>query len=192
MVTVPEVLKKYGIALTEGDVAEDLDNALRTLPGSGAAPLTRAEVDYLAEHAGPAATAEVAIWDPARERERRAESAARAVDEVVATSLGLAEAARLIGVDRSRISHRLSSGSLYAVNVGSRRRIPDWQFHNRAELPGLAQVVAAIPSQVHPLDVAALMTTAQDELADRTPVEHLASGGDPTPVAELVTDLGRW
>lgn len=192
MTTVPEVLRKYDLDLTEQDIAEGLDNAFSALPGPGAAPLSQFELDYLTEHAGSGAAELIASWDPQQERRERAETVARTVDEVLAGSVGIAQAAALIGVDRSRISHRLSAGALYAVTIGSRRRIPTWQFHDNAELPGLADVVAAIPTQVHPLDVAALMSTEQEELSGRTPVEHLAGGGNPAPVAELVADLGRW
>lgn len=87
----------------------------------------------------------------------------------------------MFGVDRSRISHRLSAGALYAITMGSRRRIPAWQFHNHRELPGLASMVAVIPAHAHPVGVDAcrdaLMSAAQDELGGRTPIARLASGG---------------
>lgn len=192
MSTVPEVLRRYGVGLSEDDIAAGLDTALQALPGATAVPLTDPEARFLADHAGPDAASIISGWDPTQEREHRAADLARVVEETIATTLGIDQAAERLGVDRSRISHRLSAGALYATTVGSRRRIPTWQFHNDTELPGLAVVVAAIPAQVHPLDVAALMTTPQDELAGRTPVEHLASGGDPAAVGDLVADLGRW
>lgn len=207
MTTVAEVLQKYQVGMSEADLAVGLETALRGLPGPGAAALTVGEVDYLEEHAGPGVAEVIGAWDPQVEREARARSVVAAVEEVVSGSVGIAHAAQLLGVDRSRISHRLSAGVLYAVTVGSQRRIPTWQFERAfewpsgerpplvvpsRELPGLAQVVGGIPATAHPLDVAGVMTTPADELAGRTPVEHLASGGDPSPVVDLLGELDRW
>lgn len=106
--------------------------------------------------------------------------------------MSIEQAASMIGVDRSRISHRLSAGQLYALTIGGRRRIPTWQLYNGRELPGLGAVVAAIAPGMHPASVEGVMTTPQDELDGRTPVEHLASGGNAAKVADLIADLGRW
>lgn len=192
MTTVAAVLLKYQVDMSEADVALGLEAALQVLSGSGAAPLTGGEVDYLVRHAGVDGTRVVDSWDPQIERAQRARAAVRAVEELVSTSVGIAQAARMLGVDRSRISHRLSGGALYAVTVGSHRRIPTWQLLDGKELPGLSRVISAIPASAHPLDVAGLMTTPADELAGRTAVEHLSSGGDPGVVVDLVGELGRW
>ncbi|MBM9468409.1 hypothetical protein [Nakamurella leprariae] len=190
MSTVTEVLRRFGVGLTEADVAAGLADALESLPGTAAAPLTGPEIDYLTRHAGTGVR--VASWEPDQERERRAAAAAGAVERLVVGTMSIEQTATLLRLDRSRISHRLAAGALYAVTIGTRRRIPSWQFSGGAELPGLGVVVAAIPAAAHPLDVQALMTSPQEELSGRTPVEHLATGGDPAPVAELVADLARW
>ena len=192
MTTVTEVLLRYDTDLTEADIADGLAQALQTLPGVGAEPMTEAEVGYLAANAGGDAAATIATWDPADEHRRRARNAAAAVERLAGGSLSIDQVAALLRVDRSRISRRLSAGALYAIPIGSRRRLPAWQFHDGAELPGLATVVAAIPADVHPLDVQAFMTTPQEELRDRSPVEHLEGEGDPAPVAQLVAELARW
>jgi hypothetical protein len=178
--------------LTESDLAEYLDAALRRIPGAASAPITEGDMAYLAEHAGQGAAEVVASWDPDVERRLREETTAEAAMDVIASTLSVEAVAKLLGVDRTRISHRLSRRALWAVDVGSRRRLPDWQFRAGRELPGLASVIEAIPSSAHPADVAGLMTTPQDELDGRAPVDHLASGGNPAPVADLVADLGRW
>lgn len=192
MSTISEVLRRHGIALTETDIAADLDRAFQALPGAGAASLTAGELDYLTDHAGGQAAQAIADWDPHAERQRRAAAATAGIEKLIASTFSIEQAAQAIGVDRSRISHRLTAGTLYAVTVGGRRRIPAWQFHDGHELPGLALVVAAIPTGAHPLDIAALMTTGQDELGGRTPVEHLASGGDARPITELLAALDLW
>lgn len=57
---------------------------------------------------------------------------------------------------------------------------------------GLERVVAAT-SGLHPATVAAMMTTTpQDELIDMSAREWLAAGGDPEPVAALLSGLGAW
>ncbi|HET7303572.1 MAG TPA: hypothetical protein VFJ12_03345 [Segeticoccus sp.] len=193
MQTVPEVLKRYGIDdLTEADIAEDLDRDFQRLPGPDATPLTEAEIAYLRAHGGEAAEEALTAWDARTERGRRAGAIARDSNAVTAESLSLDQTADLLGVDRSRISHRLSAQALYAITIGSRRRVPAWQFRAGAELPGLSAIVPSIPVRAHPLDVQALMTTPQDELGGRTPVEHLLSGGAPPQVVELLADLERW
>ena len=72
MGTVAEVLKKYRETLTEEDIALKLEGALRGLPAPGSAALSGAEVDYVANHAGPGAAEVVDTWDLLAEREEPA------------------------------------------------------------------------------------------------------------------------
>lgn len=191
MTTIREVLDKHGVDLTENDLATELDHALRALSAPRAAPLTAGEVDYLTAHAGGTATI-VASWDPVDEHRRRTVGRARTVKQLVTESLSRAEAAKLLGVDPSGVSRRVKDKALWTYRVASRARIPSWQFADGTPLPGLPQVVPAIPAGASALDVSALMTTAQDELGGRTPARWLAEGRDPAPVAELLADLDRW
>jgi hypothetical protein len=109
------------------------------------------------------------------------------------SSVSIPEAALLLGVDRSRVSQRITQGSLWAFAAGRSKRLPRWQFTAEGRLlPGLAALVAAIPRGLAPQTVAAFMTEPQPELADRTPSEHLVAGGDPSDVAELLAGLGLW
>lgn len=191
--TVRDVLARYDVSLTEDDVAATLERALKTLPTPTAVPLTATEVSYLAAHAGANTAETIGHWDPLTESQEHAASTAGAVSTLLGATLGIDDLARRLGVDRSRISHRISAGTLHSFTSGrSRRRIPAWQVGSDGLLPGLEHVVRAIPSHAHPLDVAALMTTPQSELAGRTPVEHLDGGGDPAPVTELLEALGTW
>lgn len=192
MTTVAEVIKRYDVDLTEEDVAAALASAWNMLPGPDAAPLTEQDASFLAEHAGGNAAEIVSGWDPVAARNSRAKDTLETLTRLLDSTRSIAETATQLGVDRSRISHRLTAMTLYSVRVGSRRRIPTWQVTGGHELPGLATIVPAIPPDAHPLDVQGVMTTAQDELDDRSPTAHLASGGDPRPVAELLSALGRW
>lgn len=192
--TVREVLARHDVSLNEEDIATTLDRALEMLPVPSAVPLTAGEIDYLAANAGNDAAETVATWNPRGEFQQRAAAATSAAARLLGATLGIDEVANRLGVDRSRISHRISAGTLYSFTAGSsrRRRIPAWQLTADGLLPGLDSLVKAIPRGAHPMDVSALMSTPQPELADRTPAEHLEGGGDPRPVVELLQALGTW
>lgn len=192
MTAVPDVLSSYGVDLTDRDFASELSLSLSTLLGASATPLPSPEMAYLAEHAGGNAASIVADWDSTRSHQRQIAASVRTVKQVLDGALSIDEAAAKLGRNRTRVSHWLHDGALWAVTVGGRRRIPAWQVHNGRLLPGLPAVVSAIPVDAHPLDVEGVMTTPQDELGGRTPITHLAGGGDPQPVADLLADLDRW
>lgn len=192
MTTVEEVLHQFDTQLSESDIADGLAAALSRIPGASATALTAPEVAFLREHGGPGIARQVDRWDPAAERVQRTAVAAQQLEDLIGSTASIDQAAKIVGVDRSRISRRLSSGALFSLTLGSRRRIPLWQFQGGAELPGLAEIVAAIPPGAHPSAVEGLMRTAQDELDGQTPIAHLVTGGAVRPVADLVAALGRW
>lgn len=122
---------------------------------------------------------------------------ARAVAEQAVlhdSALTVTEAARTIGVDNSRIRHRLLGGRLMGWKDRGGWRLPAWQFTEHGVLPGLEHVLAVLPSDQPPLVVAAFMTTPQEDLMARsraiTPCEWLQAGGDPQRVARLAAMLG--
>ncbi|HVW39815.1 MAG TPA: DNA-binding protein [Amycolatopsis sp.] len=110
------------------------------------------------------------------------------------SALTAAAAARALGVDPSRIRHKLAARRLTGWKDQSGWRLPAWQFADRGALPGLDVVLAAVPGDQPALVVAAFMTTPQDDLLigdERvTPREWLMAGGDPAPVAALASTLG--
>lgn len=105
----------------------------------------------------------------------------------------VAEAARLLGVDTSRVRHRLAAGRL-AGWKDQGWRLPSWQFTANAVLPGLEVVLAALPADQPPLVVAAFMNTPQPDLVINgqpvPPRQWLLAHGDPRPVAALAALLG--
>jgi hypothetical protein len=122
---------------------------------------------------------------------------ARAVAEQAVlhdSALTVTEAARTIGVDTSRVRHRLLANRLTGWKDRGGWRLPAWQFTERGVLPGLEQVLAVLPADQPALVVAAFMTTPQEDLLVNTrpipPVEWLQSGGDPQRVARLAAMLG--
>lgn len=190
--TVADVLRRHHIDLSEQDIAQPLDAALAGLSAAEATSLSASETEYLADHAGPGAAEKVGAWEAGNERQERGWTTVASVQDLVTSTVSIRRAAQLLGIDRSRVSHRLSAGTLYAITVGTRKRLPTWQFHGHHELPGLAALVSAIQPGTHPAAVSGLLATSQDDLDGRTPIEHLISGGAAEPVASLLEELTRW
>ncbi|MFL6145311.1 MAG: DNA-binding protein [Labedaea sp.] len=110
------------------------------------------------------------------------------------SALSVADAARAVGVDTSRIRHRLAAGRLCGWKDRGGWRLPAWQFTRAGVVPGLDAVLAAVPDDQPALVLAAFMTTPQPDLsldnAPATPRQWLLAGGDPTIVAALASTLG--
>lgn len=109
------------------------------------------------------------------------------------SSHSVAEAAALLGVDTSRVRHRLKEGRLTGWKDKA-WRLPTWQFAESGALPGLDVVLRAIPDDQPQLMVAAFMNTPQPDLEINgrpvTPRQWLLAHGDARPVAELASTLG--
>ncbi|XVV01855.1 DNA-binding protein [Actinosynnema sp. CA-248983] len=110
------------------------------------------------------------------------------------SALTVAEAARQLGVDTSRIRHRLGVGRLVGWKDRGSWRLPAWQFAGGGVLPGLEAVLAAVPSDLPALVVAGFMTTEQEDLLvegrPTSPRDWLLAGGDPRRVTEQAAHLG--
>ena len=70
------------------------------------------------------------------------------------TSYTTSEAAKHLKVDVSRIRQRLRERTLVGIDYDGERRLPRFQFERRQVLPGLREVMAALPEGLNPLDVA--------------------------------------
>jgi hypothetical protein len=107
------------------------------------------------------------------------------------TSLSTAEAAKLLKVDASRVRQRLRERSLYGIEYEDSWRLPRFQFERRSVLPGLAKVLATLPQELHPLDVATWFTLPNPDLERGdagevvSPREWLLHGGDVEAVVAL-------
>jgi hypothetical protein len=187
-----QVLDRHRIGLTSHAIVAELDAALAAVGDTELAPLSAAETEFLRKHGGPRAAEVVDSHGLGQDRDDAAREAGARVADLAGSTLSVAEAALRLGVDRSRISHRLAEGSLWAFFIGRSPRLPRWQFLDGAVLPGLDAVVSAIPVGLAPPALARFMTTPQAELDGATPRAYLAEGGDPAPVAQLVADLGLW
>ncbi len=135
-----------------------------------------------------------ARFDPSVVPAVEAASAAAFADLVARSVVGDAAVAELLGVDRSRISQRISERSLYAFTGPSEERcFPRWQFVGTKTVPGLKAVLAALDAELHPLTIDHWFTTPNVDLEVEgqpvTPTIWLATGGSPNVAAELARDL---
>jgi hypothetical protein len=189
-VTLIEVLAPFGVG--EDEFVEELSRDLQAAPDSSASKLTEAEESLLREHGG--------IIEPAGDTisVRRAvlrASASNLADQTRA-SLTVDQVAKLLLIDASRVRHRVRDRALYGFKIGGGLRLPTWQFDRHDAIPGLRALLAALPADIHPLEVAGLMITPDPDLvvADEpvSPRDWLIGGGDVGAVVALVEDLDRW
>ena len=111
----------------------------------------------------------------------------------------------------SRIRQMITRRTLYSVLLNNRRHIPAFQFVQRGGstretgasrspadgslVPNIAKVNAALPEDLHPIEVQAWYTQPHADLfigddvdARVSPLDWLRSGGDVNKVAQLA----RW
>ena len=97
----------------------------------------------------------------------------------------------------SRTRQMIARRTLYSVPLNSRRHIPAFQFSQRGELvPNIAKVNAALPEDLHPVEVQTWHTQPHADLfigddvdARVSPLGWLHSGGDADRVAQLARRL---
>lgn len=111
---------------------------------------------------------------------------AAAEHEVVANSLTVAEAARLLDCDEDDVRRSCARGDFCAPDLP---RYPKWQFAAGRIVPGLRDVISAFPGGTHPLAVEGFMLDPNVDLDGRTPVEWLTKGGEVTEVVDLAAIL---
>jgi hypothetical protein len=90
------------------------------------------------------------------------------------TSLTTTQAAKHLKVDPSRIRQRLRERSLYGIEYDGERRLPLFQFQGRKVIPGLAPVLAELPAQLSPLDVAEWFLSPDPDLEIEERVEPVS------------------
>jgi hypothetical protein len=70
------------------------------------------------------------------------------------TSYSTSQAARHLKVDASRVRQRLRENSLFGIEYDGEKRLPRFQFERGQVLPGLREILPALPEGLNPLDVA--------------------------------------
>jgi hypothetical protein len=188
-----DVLRRRGIEMSEEKFATLLDEALSASPSAPAPAGDPREVLTGAESvvltiggADLAAVGEDEGWPGT--------DAAASFGALLAGSLTVAAVAARLGLDASRIRHRLIEGTLYGVRLRSGWRLPAFQFDRRGALvAGVEGVLAAVPRDLHPVAVQRWFTTPNVDLVVDdvavSPMGWLAGGGDPAPAAALAADL---
>lgn len=183
-------LERAGITLTperfEALILEAVAQLPQQQPSNATRDLTPAETAALERGGFDTTPVEYGDHDPFART-------AAAYAALMATSLSAAEAARLLGVDSSRIRQRLAARTLYGVKVDEGWRLPAFQFDGAAVLAGLPAVLPHLDFALHPVAVVRFFTTPAPELEleDRalSPRDWLRSGNDPRIVAELAAAL---
>jgi hypothetical protein len=89
------------------------------------------------------------------------------------TSYSTSQAARYLKVDVSRVRQRLRENSLFGIDYDGEKRLPRFQFERAQVIPGLREVLAALPEGLNPLDVAEWFLSPNPDLeidAQETPL----------------------
>jgi len=109
-------------------------------------------------------------------------------EEVMLTT---AQVAKDLGKAKSTITRQVNRGDLYAIKGDGQLRLPAWQFVSGAAVPGLAQALAYVPETWGPRRLRLFMTTPEEALGDRSPVQWLLDNEPPQVVAQLMADESR-
>ena len=102
-----------------------------------------------------------------------------------------------VGHHPCRVRQRLRERSLFGIEYEGSWRLPRFQFERRLVLPGLAQVLKALPTDLFPLDVVDWFVLPDSDLqldsdpAPLSPREWLVSGRPVETVVALARDLTR-
>lgn len=191
--TLAEVLAHAGVRVSEEEFARLVESVLAEVgPAALDDPTQGLDADQIA---GLEAVQADLRPRGRRERDPRADAAA-GYAAVLAGSLTVGQAAQALGVDTSRVRHRLAARQLLGVRRTDGWRLPVWQFGvDGHPLPGLEQVLRVLPADVHPVALSRFFVSPAPELRiGRTtvsPRDWLAGGGDPQLVAVLARDLGQ-
>jgi hypothetical protein len=107
------------------------------------------------------------------------------------TSYSTSQAARYLKVDASRIRQRLRENSLFGIDYDGEKRLPRFQFERAKVIPGMREVLAALPEGLNPLDVAEWFLSPNPDLEIEenenplSPRDWLLSGASVDAVAKL-------
>ncbi len=117
---------------------------------------------------------------------------------LVETALSVKEAAERLGVDMSRVRQRLRQpATLYGFkSFPDQWVLPSFQFTEKGEVPGIAEVFKCLDPGLHPISVVTWFYVPNTDLFidDETedpvsPIQWLSCGYDPARVATLASQL---
>lgn len=159
--------------------------------GDASAPTTAHDHDFLIAHAG--LTEDDLSDDALRVADATiAANRAHANKTVANESWKTETVAEKLGMIPANVRRAVAEGAIYSVKPtpGSHHRYPAWQFINGRPLPGMREVITALPDDYHPLEVKDFMTEPVDALRDMSPVQWLAEGGAIDDVVTLAQGRG--
>ncbi|WP_311245377.1 MULTISPECIES: hypothetical protein [unclassified Microbacterium] len=121
---------------------------------------------------------------------------ARTRTGAVLRTLSSSDVSELLGIDDSRVRHRVSKGLLYGFMTGTKRRYPQWQFDDGGPIPHLAAIIRAFPADWPPAKIEAFMTVPKSslrgellghpEIERMSPTQWLVEGGEPDVVIGII------
>lgn len=183
----PEEVEAVATRLALLDLAAEEMGLYRPRPRPEGGGLTEREKKLLAEGAGKPRRIPRNAPDP------RAASLAH-MAKLRADSLSVEEAAKLLGVNPSRIRQRLGGKprTLLGMKVGRSWRVFRYQLDGHQLVLNLEKVIAAMPRGRDPVGEHNWLTLPDPDLevGDRavSPIEWLRRGHDP----EQVIEVARW
>ncbi|PRZ42521.1 hypothetical protein CLV47_105143 [Antricoccus suffuscus] len=187
------VLRLRDADITESELAEALDRVLGATTAVGrirtAPTLSAGEQSILDAHGGIVPASDEAI----RSGEHDVIARLALVD---ARTLTTEQVAKRLKTDPSRVRHRLRARSLYALpSTGRTRRFPIWQFTDGGVVPGLREVLAALPEDMHPFEVEDFFSSRSSELVlngeELSPLLWLHANGDPARVVTYAMSMAE-
>jgi hypothetical protein len=107
------------------------------------------------------------------------------------TSYSTTQAAKYLRVDASRVRQRLREHSLFGIDYDGEKRLPRFQFERAKVIPGMREVLAALPEGLNPLDVAEWFLSPnpdleiEDDEKPLSPRDWLLSGASVEAVVAL-------
>jgi hypothetical protein len=93
------------------------------------------------------------------------------------TSYSTSQAARYLKVDASRVRQRLRENSLFGIDYDGEKRLPRFQFERAKVIPGIREVLAALPQGLNPLDVVEWFLSPNPDLEIDAQEEPLSPRG---------------
>lgn len=182
-----KLIREHGINFSAKQV-----RALLAEVAEPAAPTTQGQHAFLTTYAG---LSEADLTEEAlKAANGKIQSSRIAADQdVQAESLSTQDVAHLLNIVPPNVRRLAGAGALYSVKLppNGRHSFPLWQFAHERPLPGLRDVVSALPENYHPLEVGEFMTEPLEGLRGMSPAQWLAEGGDPEPVVALA-DERAW
>ncbi|HEX9088689.1 MAG TPA: hypothetical protein VF867_14320 [Arthrobacter sp.] len=182
--TFEEWLASVHLSFSQGDLVAALDNMTRSTTAAG---LSASDRDFWEANSGITAT------DAAIAGASAANAAARIVFD--SSSVTADEVAARMHLAASSIRHYKAAGKLYSYLVNGKLAFPAWQFNDAGDksIPFLADVLGALPDDLHPQAVAGFFLTRQADLVlNGSPVsakEWLEAGGGKDIVISLAEGL---